>query len=167
MTRQKLKEEVAWWLAVVAAGLLCLVLLPLYPLCWVVARFENEFRDERGRLFRPGGVSRRALLFCVGGTVREFSMTRRGGWVLHPTRPPRRVVGNSRCQCVPGWSCSVGLLEFSMPRRDAVADKGTLGAAVLETPWRPHCAWKSLLAISFQATFPSADNSSMEESMEE
>ena len=24
-----------------------------------------------------------------------------------------------------------------MPRRDAVADKGTSGAAVLETPWRP------------------------------
>ena len=45
MTRQKLKEEVAWWLAVVAAGLLCLILLPLYPLCWVVDRFENEFRD--------------------------------------------------------------------------------------------------------------------------
>ena len=32
-------------LGVVAAGLLCLVLLPLYPLCWVVDRFENEFRD--------------------------------------------------------------------------------------------------------------------------
>ena len=45
MTRQKLREEVAWWLAVIAARLLCLVLLPLCPLCWVVDRFENEFRD--------------------------------------------------------------------------------------------------------------------------
>ena len=45
MTRQKLKEEVAWWLAVIAAGLLCLILLPLYPLCWVADRFESEFRD--------------------------------------------------------------------------------------------------------------------------
>lgn len=45
VTRQKLREEIAWWLAVIAGGLLCLILLPLYPLCWVVDKFENELRD--------------------------------------------------------------------------------------------------------------------------
>lgn len=48
MTRQKLREEIAWWLAVIAGGLLCLILLPLYPLCWVVDKFENELRDSEG-----------------------------------------------------------------------------------------------------------------------
>ena len=45
MTRQKLREEIAWWLAVLAAGLLCLVLLPFYPLCWLAERFGGRRED--------------------------------------------------------------------------------------------------------------------------
>ncbi len=46
MTRQKLREEIAWGLAVLASGLLCLVILPLYPLCWVVDHFERRWEDR-------------------------------------------------------------------------------------------------------------------------
>ena len=42
---RKLREELAWWLAVLAAGLLCLVLLPFYPLCWLAERFGSRRED--------------------------------------------------------------------------------------------------------------------------
>ena len=45
MTCRKLREEIAWWMAVLAAGLLCLILLPLYPLCWLVERFGGRWED--------------------------------------------------------------------------------------------------------------------------
>ena len=45
MTRQKLREEIAWWLAALAAGLLCLILLPLYPLCRLAERFGGRRED--------------------------------------------------------------------------------------------------------------------------
>ena len=45
VTWKKLREEVAWWLAVIAAALLRLIPLPLYPPCWAVDRLEGEFRD--------------------------------------------------------------------------------------------------------------------------
>ena len=41
MTRQKLREEIAWWLAALAAGLLCLILLPFYPLAWIAWKLDN------------------------------------------------------------------------------------------------------------------------------
>ncbi len=46
MTRRKLREEIAWWLAVIAACLLCLVILPFYPLCWLLGKFD-EYREMR------------------------------------------------------------------------------------------------------------------------
>ena len=46
MTGKKLREELAWWLAVLAAGLLCLVLLPLYPLAWVAWKLD-DLRSKR------------------------------------------------------------------------------------------------------------------------
>ena len=45
MTGRKIREEIAWWLAVLAAGLLCLALLPFYPLCWLVERFGGRWED--------------------------------------------------------------------------------------------------------------------------
>ena len=45
MTVKKLREEIAWWLAVLAAGLLCLILLPFYPLCWLIERFSGRRED--------------------------------------------------------------------------------------------------------------------------
>ena len=45
MTSRKVREEIAWWLAVLAAGLLCLTLLPLCPLCWLVERFGGRRED--------------------------------------------------------------------------------------------------------------------------
>ena len=41
MTGKKLREEIAWWLAVLAAGLLCLALLPFYPLCWLLGKLDG------------------------------------------------------------------------------------------------------------------------------
>lgn len=41
MTRQKLRKEIAWWLAVLTAGLLCLALLPLYPLCLLAGKLDD------------------------------------------------------------------------------------------------------------------------------
>ena len=41
MTGKKLREEIAWWLAVLAAGLLCLALLPLYPLCLLAGKLDD------------------------------------------------------------------------------------------------------------------------------
>ena len=46
MTGKKIREEIAWWLAVLAAGLLCLVLLPFYPLCWLVDRFCDRSENQ-------------------------------------------------------------------------------------------------------------------------
>lgn len=46
MTGKKIREELAWWLAVLAAGLLCLALLPLYPLCWAASFFERRLKDK-------------------------------------------------------------------------------------------------------------------------
>ncbi len=46
VTRQKNREEIAWGLAVLASGLLCLVILPLYLLCWMVDYFERRWEDK-------------------------------------------------------------------------------------------------------------------------
>lgn len=46
MTREKLREEIAWGLAMLAFGSLCLVILPLYPLCWAVNFFERRWKDK-------------------------------------------------------------------------------------------------------------------------
>lgn len=46
VTRQKNREEIAWWLAVLAAGLLCLAILPLCPLCWAVDFFERRWEEK-------------------------------------------------------------------------------------------------------------------------
>ena len=40
MTGKKLRKEVAWWLAVLVAGLLCLALLPFYPFAWVLGKLD-------------------------------------------------------------------------------------------------------------------------------
>ena len=40
MTGRKIREEIAWWLAVLAAGLLCLALLPFYPFAWVLGKLD-------------------------------------------------------------------------------------------------------------------------------
>ena len=47
MTRRR-REEISWGLAVAAAGLFCLVLLPLYPLAWLLDRIDEHFA-KRGR----------------------------------------------------------------------------------------------------------------------
>ncbi len=50
MTRCKLREEIAWWLAVLAAGLLCLMLLPFYPLAllfWKLDDLGDRLRPRR------------------------------------------------------------------------------------------------------------------------
>lgn len=44
MTGKKLREEIAWWLAVLAAVLLCLVLLPFYPLAWIAWKLDDLHR---------------------------------------------------------------------------------------------------------------------------
>ncbi len=48
MTRRKLREEIAWALAVLASALLCLLLLPLYPLAWVFGKLDDGWdKPER------------------------------------------------------------------------------------------------------------------------
>ena len=41
MTGRKVREEIAWLLAVLAAGLLCLALLLLYPLCLLAGKLDD------------------------------------------------------------------------------------------------------------------------------
>ena len=45
VTGRKIREEIAWWLAVLAAGLLCLALLPFCPLCWVLGKLDGMHRE--------------------------------------------------------------------------------------------------------------------------
>lgn len=50
---QKFKGKVVWWFVEAGAGVLCLILLLLHPLCGVIDRFKNEFRNWRGTCSAP------------------------------------------------------------------------------------------------------------------
>ncbi len=41
MSWRRFREELAWWLAVLAAGLLCLCLLPFYPLALLFWKLDD------------------------------------------------------------------------------------------------------------------------------
>ncbi len=50
MSWRRFREELAWWLAVLAAGLLCLMLLPFYPLAllfWKLEDLRDRLRPRR------------------------------------------------------------------------------------------------------------------------